>query len=128
MVNALADLVAGDCYLGTSAGEKVLPCIICSAVRAAQPFKNALGAGPANYLIEVEITVKDNASAGSTFDDLADSVHSRTAAAGFAASLSDDGLTIFGETEPAQIVRSVDGDVWIQTITLTMECNLVSTA
>jgi hypothetical protein len=127
MVAAFSDLVSGDCYAGTSAGEKVLPCIICAATRAVQPFQSSAG-GPANYLVQCEIIVKDNASTASAFDDIADAAHSRAAAAGFAASLTDSELTVFGETEPQQIERSTDGDVWVQTITITVECRLQSTA
>ena len=125
LVAAFNDLSPGKVYAGTSAGDKVFPCIICAAVRAVQPHRSAIG-GPANYLVQCIISVKDNAGADSTFDDIADAVHSRTAAYGFAPSLSDSALTVFGETEPAQIERETHGDAWVQNITITVECALTS--
>lgn len=128
LVAQFSDLVSGDCYPGTSYGDKVLPNITCVVSRAAQPFKSATGGGPANYVVECGIIVRDTAKEGSTFDDLADAVHSRTATDGFAAGLSAGALNVFGETEPAVITREVDGDSWVQTITLVMEVSLTSTA
>ncbi len=117
-------LISGDAFRGLTADTKVLPCIICAATKAVQTHKAATGGGPANYLVQVEIITKDRISDDSQFDDIADAVHYITAADGFAVGLSGSGLVIFGETEPAQIEWLVDGEAWVQTITLTMECAL----
>ena len=127
LTTALAGVDA-TVYAGQGYSDKVLPCLVCACVRAVQPFKNALGAGPANYLAQCEITLSDTASSTSTFDAIADEVHSITAADGFASGLSAGALTVFGETEPAQIEWSTEGDSWVQKITLTMECSVTSTA
>lgn len=125
----LDDLVAGDCFKGISSDDKVLPCIIVRSVKATRSFNSANGGdGPCNWIVQLEIITEDNASAESGFDDLADAVHSRCDTDGFSQSLSGDGLTVYGFTEPDQIEWTTNGESWMQTITKTIECSLTSAA
>ena len=116
---AALDGVTNNIYPGMSAEEKALPCVIARAVSAEDYDPNA-----GRYLVTVEITVKDSAADASDFDDICEAVKQLTDASGFAASITNADLVVYGLASPARVEWGTDGDCWTETRTIQIACAL----
>jgi len=116
---AAFDGVTNNIYSGMGSEDKALPCVIARAVSAEDYDPNA-----GRYLVTCEITAKATAGHDSDFDDICEAVKQLTDASGFAASISNADLVVYGLAAPSRVEWGTDGDSWTETRTIQIACAL----
>ena len=121
LVSALSGLGA-DVYPGIASDDKVLPLITVRAVSAVSDFHNGQGLANGNFVVTVELTVRDRAATDSTFDDICLAVRGVVQTDEFPASLTSAGFTVFGVAGLDRVEWGTDGEAWTETRTMEIAC------